>query len=98
MKKSILASILFIVCLNAFSGVAGLPRERVAIPVVEGSHLVCVWDEGAGEWLGEFEAYDHAGTYEFQLPEWGKWYWVGLWDEATGEYVFGKWIGHFLTH
>lgn len=97
MKKKILASILLVVGLNAFSGVIGVPMEEVALPAVEGGHLVCVWDEAAGEWLREFEGYDHAGSYAFQIPEWGEWYWIGLWDEAAGEYVFGKWIGHFKT-
>ncbi len=97
MKKSILAALLLIVCGNAFSGVVGVPAEHVALPVVQGEHLVCIWDETTGAWLQAFESYDHSGSYEFQLPEWGRWYWVGLWDSAAGEYVFGKWIGHFVT-
>ena len=97
MKKTILASILLIVVMNSFSGQVGLPMERVALPVVQGAHLVCIWDETAGEWLKEFESYDHAGVYDVQIPAWGKWYWVGLWDEAVGDYVYGKWIGHFMV-
>ncbi|MEE9368642.1 MAG: hypothetical protein V3V05_07220 [Pontiella sp.] len=97
MKKTILASILLVVCANSFSGLVGLPKEKVALPIVQGSHLVCVWDEAAGNWLSGFENYDHTGVYDFQIPEWGTWYWIGLWDEAAGEYVVGKWIGHFKT-
>ena len=97
MKKTILASILLVVCANSFSGLVGLPKEKVALPVVQGSHLVCVWDDAAGSWLTGFEDYDHTGVYDFQIPEWGTWYWIGLWDETTGEYVVGKWIGHFIT-
>jgi hypothetical protein len=98
MKKTMLVSILLVLCANAFSGTVGLPLERVALPDVQGNHLVCIWDETAGQWLHGFESYSHAGSYDFQLPEWGNWYWIGLWDEAAGEYVFGKWIGHFPTH
>jgi len=98
MKKSILTAIIAIACMRAFSGDAGLPTERLALPVVQGNHLICIWDDTAGEWLGEFSTYDHAGTFDFPVPEWEKWYWVGLWDDQTGEYVFGKWIGHFQTH
>lgn len=84
-------------CLSAIGGVVGLPTEEIALPAVQGDHLVCIWDEEAQEWLHAFEDYDHAGSYGFQLPEWGKWYWIGLWDEAAGDYVFGKWVGHFKT-
>ncbi|MDH3981379.1 MAG: hypothetical protein OES84_00590 [Kiritimatiellaceae bacterium] len=95
MKKAMLAIIMFVICANVFGGQIGLPLERLAIPSVDGSHLVCVWDESAGTWLKSFEIYNHSGSYDFQLPEWGKWYWVGLWDEASNSYVFSKWIGHF---
>jgi len=99
MKKTIMALIISIICANAFSGSVGLPTERLALPEVQGNHLVCIWDDTAGGWLipPDDNSYDHAGTYEFEVPAWGKWYWIGLWDEQTGEYVFGKWIGHFIT-
>lgn len=95
MKKVCLAVVLFVVCASAFAGQVGLPLEKLALPEVQGNHLICVWDQGAGAWVSGFESYDHNGVYDFQLPEWGKWYWVGLWDEVAGEYVYGKWIGHF---
>ena len=79
----------------SFGGTIGLPVERLAMPVVSGDHLVCIWDAEANAWLQSFEQYDHAGTYDFKVPEWGRWYWVGLWDSDRGEYVFGKWIGYF---
>lgn len=97
MKKLILALIMYVMCGSSFSGQVGLPTERLEIPIVEGSHLVCVWDEAAGEWLGEHEIYDHSRSIRFDVPELGKWYWVGLWDETAGEYVYEKWIGHFPT-
>ncbi|VGO21686.1 hypothetical protein [Pontiella sulfatireligans] len=97
MKKYIAALIILAACGSVFSGQVGLPMERIALPPVEGSQLVCIWDDTAGQWVGAFEDYDHAGVYDFQVPEWGKWYWIGLWDEAAGEYVFGKWIGHFIV-
>lgn len=96
MKKT-LALILFALCIGAIGGQVGLPTERMAIADVQGSHLVCIWDQTAGNWLQGFEAYDNSGVYEFQVPQWGHWYWIGLWDEAKGEYVYSKWIGHFLT-
>ena len=96
MKKAITALVISIICTSAFSGNVGLPLEQIALPVVQGSYMVCIWSDEAGDWLRAHESYDHAGTYEFQVPAWGKWYWIGLWDEQTGEYVFGKWIGHFI--
>ena len=98
MRKMILTVVLSILTLNAMGGTVGLPRERIALPVVQGNHLVCVWDETADRWLKDFELYDHAGVYEFSLPALGKWYWVGLWDQGKGQYIFGKWVGHFITH
>ncbi len=83
------------VCALATGGTVGLPEERVALPPVQGDFLVCVWDQAAGDWLQGFEDYDHSGSYRFQVPAWGQWYWVGLWDNNAGQYVFGKWIGHF---
>ncbi|MDZ8117760.1 hypothetical protein [Pontiella agarivorans] len=97
MKKIWITWIAAFFCLQAFTGEIGLPTERLALPAVSGTHLVCVWDDAAQNWMGSFETYDHAGVYEFQVPEWGKWYWIGLWDSSKGEYVYGKWVGHFLT-
>ena len=98
MKKNTLMLIVFVLGMAAFGGQVGLPLERLAIPEVQGSHLVCIWDESAGAWLQGFESYDLSGVYEFQVPSRGKWYWIGVWDEASGEYVYGKWIGHFLIN
>ena len=95
MKKLITALVAVLICGNVIAGTIGLPVERLALPAVSGTHLVCVWDNTANAWLQDFEVYDHAGTYDFQLPSYGKWYWVGLWDSTKGEYVFGKWVGHF---
>lgn len=94
MKKIIIAAVLMM-CSGVFGGQVGLPVERLVLPEVSGKHLVCIWDDTAGEWLNSFEIYDNKGAYDFQLPEWGKWYWVGLWDSDKSEYVFSKWIGHF---
>ncbi|MDF7806270.1 hypothetical protein P4E94_02400 [Pontiellaceae bacterium B12219] len=97
MKKQLISLVLLLLLVNAFAGEVGKPLERLALPEVQGSHLVCIWDESAGAWLQGFEGYDLSGTYEFQLPEWNRWYWIGLWDETKGEYVYEKWIGHFIV-
>jgi len=100
MKKAIWTAMVLAGCASVFGGSVGLPTERLALPVVQGSHLVCIWDYTLGDWVGggDFESYDHSGFYEFKLPQWSKWYWIGLWDVAKGEYVYAKWIGHFLTN
>lgn len=98
MKKSILTIIMFTVCATVFAGqIVGSPTERIALPAVQGTHWVCIWDEDAGEWHTAFAEYDNKGVFTFNVPEWGKWYWIGLWDEANEVYAFGKWIGHFVT-
>lgn len=94
MKKWIIGIIL-IAGLFAVAGSVGLPAERIALPQVEGDHLVCVWDATAENWVQSHVAYDNSGAYSLQVPEWNKWYWVGLWDSKNQLYVFGKWIGHF---
>lgn len=99
MKKTILAMIMFTVCATAFSGQLGLATERIALPVVRGSHLVCIWDQSAGNWLASSHAsYGNRGEITFHVPESGKWYWIGLWDEMNEEYVFSKWVGHFIMN
>jgi len=98
MKKTIILMIMLAVSGTVWSGQIGLPVEQIALPDVQGSHLVCIWNESAGTWLQAHQSYDQSGAFTFQLPEWGKWYWIGLWDQSSGRYVFGKWIGHFLTY
>ena len=83
--------------LSALAGTVGVPEEEVALPLVEGSHLVCVWDTTAENWVQDFVDYDNSGSFDLQVPEWGKWYWIGLWDSVNQRYVFGRWIGHFKT-
>ena len=97
MKKAIIAILTLIVCGKAMAGQVGLPTEQLAMPAVSGDYLICVWDETSQQWLQSFENYDHTGTYDFQVPAWGNWYWVGLWDADKGEYVFSKWVGHFIV-
>lgn len=97
MKKNILALMMLLgVC--AFAGQVGLPQEHMALPDLQGDYLICIWDETANDWHTSFTSYDHNGSINVQVPELGKWYWVGLWDEQGGDYVFGQWIGHFVTH
>jgi hypothetical protein len=96
MKKKVLA-IMVLESIGAYAGQVSLPEERLALPEVQGSHLLCIWDEAANDWYAGFASYDHSGLLSFQLPEFGKWYWIGLWDEQAGDYVFGKWIGHFIS-
>jgi len=96
MKKTLLI-LMVLAGLGAHAGQVLLPVERLALPDVQGNHLICVWDEAANDWHAGFSDYDHSGSVSFQLPELGKWYWIGLWDEQIGDYVFGKWVGHFVT-
>jgi hypothetical protein len=97
MKKALFILVM-LTGLTAVAGQVGLPVEQIAFPAVQGNFLVCVWDDAAESWVGSFTPYNNlAGSYRFQVPEWGKWYWIGLWDQAKEQYVFAKWIGHFKT-
>lgn len=96
MKKTVLILVM-LAGLTVFAGQVGLPTEQIAFPAVQGNHLVCIWDDAADIWAGPFIPYDQTGSYCFQVPAWDKWYWIGLWDQANGQYVFAKWIGHFKT-
>jgi hypothetical protein len=93
--KLLLAILLIGVAVHA--GEIGLPTERFALPEVEGAHLICAYDWIASDWVGEHVEYDGEGSYDFEIQAWNRWYWVGLWDVAAGEYVWSKWVGHFLT-
>lgn len=96
MKKMILA-LMLLLSIGSYAGQVDLPTERLTLPELQGDYLVCVWDETANDWYMDFANYDHQGSIQFLVPEWDKWYWIGLWDSDAGEYVFGKWVGHFLT-
>lgn len=96
MKKTVYI-LTVIIGMSVYAGNVSLPEERLALPEVQGKHLICVWDETANDWYAAFTKYDHSGQLSFQVPEWGKWYWVGLWDEEAGEFVFKKWVGHFVS-
>ena len=99
MRKILAALIIILVSSNAFSGQVGLPTERLALPpTTAGNYLVCIWNESVGQWESGFEVYDKSGSYNFTVPSWNNWYWIGLWDESAGKYVYGKWVGHFLTN
>jgi hypothetical protein len=97
MKKIILALLVLIVA-GSYAGHVGLPEEHLALNELQGDYLVCIWDETADDWYTGFASYDHSGAIRFQVPRWDRWYWIGLWDETKEEYVFGKWIGYFVTH
>ncbi len=71
MKKIIVLMAILMLGASAFSGQVGLPQEQIALPVVQGSHLVCIWDEAGQEWMQAHASYDHSGSYRLQLPEWG---------------------------
>ena len=99
MKKWMIGIILT-AALSSLAGSLGLPVERVALGNIHNEnpnvkHLVCIWDDSSKSWSQEHQTYDNSGIYQFQVPEWDTWYWVGLWDTKRGEYVFGEWICHF---
>jgi hypothetical protein len=79
-----------------FPNGVGLPMEHIALPIVPTQHFICIWDHTAQRWLGYFP-YNNSGYYDFQVPAWGRWYWIGLWDQSAAEYVFSLWVGHFLV-
>ena len=98
--KTWIAGILLLCSLSVMAGSLGLPVEHVAMgtahldnPNVQ--HLVCIWDNSAQTWLQDHLVYDHSGVYAFQVPEWDQWFWIGLWDTQSREYVFGTWVGQF---
>lgn len=95
--KKIIVALMMLLGANAFAGQVGLPKEHMTLPDLQGSYLVCIWDETADDWYTGFASYDHQGSIDFQVPSWGRWYWVGLWDQQSMQYVFGKWVGHFVS-
>lgn len=83
--------------ISALAGTVSPPKDRIAFPQVSGNHLVCIWDETANDWYTGFIKYDLSGTYTFTVPQWNRWYWVGLWNVSEGRYVFGTWLSHVKT-
>lgn len=98
MKKVTTAIMMFLgIC--AYAVQVDLPEERLTLPDLQGDYLVCIWDDFSGAWVNDVHpTYDHSGSLNFQVPSTGKWYWIGLWNKNSKEYVFGKWVGHFPTN
>ncbi len=95
MRMKILVLGALMLCGRIQGGEVGLPTECIALPPVEGTYLVCVWDYENEQWFQAHEIYDHAGSYSFHLPARDQWYWIGLWDPEVNKYILEKWIGHF---
>jgi hypothetical protein len=93
--KKLIVLLMVLTVIGAHAGQVDLPVIRLSLPAVQGDYLVCVWDAAAKDWHADFSSYDHKGTVDFQVPQEGKWYWVGLWDQTDSEYIYGKWISHF---
>ena len=97
MKQFLIILVVGLAVFSARAGVVGLPKERIILPAKTGSYMVRVWDGSKEEWLGDFQNLSGFRYYDFQYPEWGKSYWIGLWNAGTGEFVFGKWVGQHKT-
>ena len=100
MKKLTVVLMLFYAALHAQAGTVGLPVERIILPSKASNFnfSVRVWDYANGAWLGETVPLARGVRhYDFQYPEWGKMYWVGLWNADTGQFVFGKTVGQYKT-
>lgn len=80
----------------AQSGCVGLPTERIVMPPVEGPHTIMIYDSADKQFVLAKE-YDGSGIVSFDVPKWGRWYKLGLYD-AGDECVFTKWIGHFIIN
>ncbi|VGO21241.1 hypothetical protein [Pontiella sulfatireligans] len=96
--KLFIFSLLILAGISTHAGTVGLPLERMSIPAVTGDYSICIWDDSASDWYTEFAPYDGSGFFNFQVPEWDNWYWIGLWDAKSESYIFGKWIGHFKVN
>ena len=77
-------------------GAAGKPTNCVVLPSVSGWAAVCVWDSTGGSWIYNSNEWKPA-QYDFTVPEWSRWYWVGVYDFATDSWLTGTWVAHFKT-
>jgi hypothetical protein len=77
------------------SGTVGLPLHRIALPGFYGVIEARVLDCKTGEWVIQ-EPYDHSGFYEFQIPAWNQYWWLGMWSVQDQEYKFYKYMGHWI--
>jgi hypothetical protein len=72
------------------------PTDTCVFPAVPGWAGIRVWDATAGAWVVS-ETRWQPTSFDFSVPQWNRWYWIGLWDFATGQWVSGQWLAHFVS-
>ena len=72
------------------AGVMGKPIDSVVAPETTGHWVWVLWyDMNAGIWTYNAQTpffYSANGTVDFQVPEYGGWYYLLLYDTVTGIY------------
>jgi len=72
----------------------GNPTDRLTVPPVSGWVAVVVWDETAKQYIYN-QAFFQPTVVEYTSTLNNRWYWIGVWDYNTSQYVKSAWFVHF---
>lgn len=80
-------------------GAVGRAREVVKMPAnVQGTMTLRLYSFTQQQYIQTVNNVRSTDVYDFTVPSWGQWYWVGVWRDSDGELVLSQWIGHIRTH
>lgn len=82
----------------AMANVGG-PQEVINMPdTVEGTMTLRLYSYTQQQYIQTITNVRSSDVYDFTVPAWDQWYWVGVWRDSDGELVLSMWIGHIRTN
>lgn len=102
MNKTIITIVIFLtlgMVILPYSLAAGVgrPREIVKIPDGSGPMTLRLYSYTDERYIQTIPNVPGGHEYDFRLPAWDQWYWVGVWRNSDNELLLSLWIGHFRT-
>lgn len=77
----------------------GRAREIINMPAnVQGTMTLRLYSFTQERYIQTVNNVRSTDVYDFTVPAWDQWYWVGVWRDSDGELVLSQWIGHIRTH
>ena len=83
---------------TAAAGV-GRAREIIKMPAnVQGTMTLRIYSLTQQRYIQTVKNVRNTDAYDFTIPAWDQWYWIGVWRDSDGELVLSMWINHIRTN